>query len=361
MNTLSSKALWQQLHDKGLVEGDLPPAGKTESLWYVRFMLGAAGWIGSLFLLGFVAVGFSFVVDSPMAALVVGALACGGAFALFFNARDNDFFTQFALAVGLAGQLLLIYGLFELFEGNEVLFYGTVFVLEAVLTVVIPNFIYRVMTSLAAMVALCLTLSSGGAYGIAPGLSAAGFALIWLQESRWVGFSAICRPAGYGFALSLLLYWASMLWGRALWWPRSYKGASWISVYAPWLGKALVLAVFLAVVFVLLKRMHLAAGSRSGLTALGGATLVLLGSFPVPGIAEALLIMIIGFSICNRVLMGLGLLAFGVFLSNYYYMMQSTLLEKSLLLFGLGAGLLVSRLVLGKWLPPAALGGQADA
>ena len=42
---------WQTLLDAGLVSGAEPPAGKLESPWYVRLMLGVAGWIAALFLL----------------------------------------------------------------------------------------------------------------------------------------------------------------------------------------------------------------------------------------------------------------------------------------------------------------------
>ncbi len=361
MNFLSRQALWQKLQERDLVEGSVPALERTDSPWYVRVMLGIAGWIGSLFLFGFVGVGFSFVMQSAIASLVVGSLVCCGAFALFRLKRDSDFVTQFGLAVGLVGQMLLVYGFFELFGQNEAICYVAVFVVEVVLTMVMPNFIYRVISSMAAGVALSFALNSFGAYGVASALMAAGFALVWLQDARWVRFSRVCRPVGYGLALSLLLYRASLLWGRGLWWPRSYRGSNWLALYTPWLGKALLIAVFLAVVLVLLKRMHIAVAGRTGITILAGATLVMAVSFQTPGIASALLIIVIGFAVCNRVILGLGLLAFGSFLSNYYYMMQSTLLAKSMLLLGFGAVLLVSRLIIRAWLPPAGQGGHADA
>lgn len=361
MSTLSRQALWQRLQDGGQVEGDLPTMGKTESFWYVRVMLGAAGWIGSVFLLSFVGAAFSFVMQNAFASLLVGALLCGGAFALFKSKRDSDFITQFSLAIGLVGQMLLIYGLYKLFERDDPLFYAAVFVVEALLTVLMPNFIYRVMTSLAAAVALSFALNSAGVYGLATGVTAAGFAILWMQDIRWGRFSAICRPVGYGLTLSLLLYQSGILWGRGFWWPRSYKSTNWISIYAPWLGKALVLAVFLVVIFILLKRLHVVTVSRSGMAVLAAVTLVMAASFPAPGMVQALLILIVGFAVCNRVLIGLGLLALAGFLSNYYYMMQSTLLVKSMLLLGLGAILLVGRLLMRKWLPTTDTGGSVDA
>jgi hypothetical protein len=222
-----------------------------------------------------------------------------------------------------------------------------------------PNFISRVMTSMAAGIALAFTLNSFGLYGIATALTAAGFALIWMQEVRWVKFRQLCCPVGYGLALSLLLYRVSFLWGRSLWWSRSQRSGDWLLLYFPWLGKALLLAVSLAVACVLLRRLGLSAKSRPGMAVLVGAAVVLAITLQASGVASALLIMMVGFAVCNRILIGLGMLAFGSFLSNYYYLMNSTLMEKSMLLIGSGVLLLLGRLAVRSWL--SSPGGQADA
>ena len=82
---------------------------------------------------------------------------------------------------------------------------------------------------------------------------------------------------------------------------------------------------------------------------------------PAPGITTALLILLVGYAVRNQVLVGIGLLALGGFLSNYYYMMQSTLLVKSMLLVGFGAALIISRLLMQYWLPSVAVKGEGDA
>jgi len=360
MKSLSRQSLWQRLQAGGLVEGDLPAEDGAESPWFVRVMLGVAGWIGSLFLLGFVGVGFALVMESAVAALVTGALISGGAYAIFKARQQSDFFTQFGLAVGLAGQMLLLFGLFKLFEHNEPLVYGAAFIVEAFLAFAMPNFIYRVLASSGAALALTFALHSAGIYGLSAGVIAAGFALVWMQDVRWFRCNEICRPVGYGLALSLLYHKSGIFWGRWIWWSRS-AGPSWISQNAPWLGRALLLMVFLAVVVVILKRLQIASASRSGIAALAASALALVASFMVPGLGQALLILIVAYAVCNRALIGIGLLACAGFLSNYYYLMDSTLLTKSMILIGLGAALLIGRLVVRTWLPPQVTGGQADA
>lgn len=361
MSQLSRQALWERLRDAGLVAGALPDAGTIESPWYVRVMLGTAGWIGSLFLLGFVGVGFSFVMQNEVAALLLGILVCGGAWQLFKSRPDSDFITQFGLAIGLLGQMLVIYGLAELLGLKDSYLYAAVCCVEVILTLVMPNFIYRVLSSAAAAVALTLFLHSFAVYEVATPLIAAGFALLWLQDLKWLRFSELCRPAGYGLALALLCYRGGIVWGGGFGWYRHSGSDNLLALYSPWLGKGLLVAVFLVVTVCLLKRLQLALTGMTGLVLLGSSLLLVVAALPAQGLASALLILLVGFAVCNRVLLGLGLIACGGFLSNYYYMMQSTLLMKSMTLFVLGATLLVGRLILNKLWPAVVRGGPTDA
>ena len=60
---VTAAALWARLSADGLVEGEMPEPGRPASPWYVRTMLGIAGWIGALFLLAFLGAAFSLLVD----------------------------------------------------------------------------------------------------------------------------------------------------------------------------------------------------------------------------------------------------------------------------------------------------------
>src|SRR5262245_53549352 len=111
--------LWQQLSEAGLVQGDLPARVESPSPWFIRLMLGVAGWIGALFILGFVGAGLAFVFRNEAAALVVGLLCCAAAYAIFLSARRSELATQFGLAVSLAGQMMVIYGIHEGIVGSE--------------------------------------------------------------------------------------------------------------------------------------------------------------------------------------------------------------------------------------------------
>ena len=103
MTAMDRQELWARLRAADLVEGEPPAVAASRSPWFVRVMLGMAGWIGAMFLLGFVGVGFVMVIESATASFLLGAAVCAGAAFLFRAAPENDFMSQFGLAVSLAG------------------------------------------------------------------------------------------------------------------------------------------------------------------------------------------------------------------------------------------------------------------
>ena len=74
MTAPRGESLWAMLVAQGLASGEVPPRSEQRSPWYVRVMLGIAGWIGALFLFGFVGVIFALVMEHAFAAVAVGAL-----------------------------------------------------------------------------------------------------------------------------------------------------------------------------------------------------------------------------------------------------------------------------------------------
>ncbi|HEX7955166.1 MAG TPA: DUF4401 domain-containing protein, partial [Burkholderiales bacterium] len=95
MTGADAGALWARLRQAGLVEGDVPVVQAQITPWYIRAMLGIAGWIGAMFLLGFVGAAFAVVMKSAASSLIVGALLCAAATVMFRARPDGDFFGQF--------------------------------------------------------------------------------------------------------------------------------------------------------------------------------------------------------------------------------------------------------------------------
>jgi hypothetical protein len=324
------------LCDAGLADGDVPAPSAPRSPWYVRAMLGVAGWIGALFLLAFVGAGLAFVFDSEMASLIAGAACCGAAYAIFRAAPRNDLASQFALAVSLAGQVMFVFGIYEAVghgRDNAALPL-TIAVFEAVLAATIPSFIHRVWSTVASMVALGYALSLLGWPGLATGFVAAGFAVLWLTEPQWLARGDLWRPVGFGLAFSLLQFELMPLMGSE-YLLMGYR-VTLSSLWVLWIGPVLVAAAFIYAISRLLERHGVTPNSRTGMAVLVASVAVALATLKAPGVTASLLILVLGFAGGNRTLFGVGVVGLLGYLSHFYYSLHMTLLMKSAALFGTG-------------------------
>jgi hypothetical protein len=353
MNTLNTQQLWQNLQQQGLVTGDLPPANLSLTPWYIRVMQGIAGWIGALFLFVFVGFALTDILKSAELSITFGLLICAAAFFIFRWGQDSDFASQFGLAVSIAGQGVFIFGLFALFKNDSFVLLPlfSIFVFQALLALFIPNAIHRVFTSWSAVLALSFALNALGIYGVSTGIIALSFVLIWSNESLWAVHGKLWRPIGYGLALALVQNEVLHFFSREIWDISGHPNPSALMLYAPFISTVLVVFTFLWVVKRLLDREKILLNNPVAQVAIAAALLLGILSFVAQGMATALLILLLGFATGNRVLMGLGLIALGGFISHYYYQLNNTLLFKSLVLALSGAVLLSVRFALQKYFP----------
>jgi hypothetical protein len=256
------------------------------------------------------------------------------------------------LAASLAGQVLLVFGLVGNSTFDIASRYFVVFLLEIALALLMPNFIHRVLSSWAAMAALSFWLDRLGLRGVAPGIAAAGVAMLWLNELAWTGWDGLCRPIAYGLVLALLQITAMPLVGQLDWLLSSGGGNPWLYPRSAVLGASLVAAVLLVTVWRLLDREGQAPAGGVGIAAQAATIALALASYFAPGLGTAALVLLLGFAAGNRVLVGLGVFALGAYLSHYYYQLQQTLLLKSMVLALSGALLLSARAALNRWLGP---------
>lgn len=356
---MSAQDLWDRLAAEQLVEGERPAPGPAQSPWYVRVMLGIAGWIGALFLLGFVGAAFAFVMEDSTAALIVGGACCAGAFALYRSLRGQDFGDQFALALSLAGQVLLVIGLTEILAPGQSPFYFAIAAIQAGLALAIPNFLHRVLTSAGAAVALAFAVAQLSLHGLAAPLLCAGLAWVWLEPARWARSGRLWRPIGYGLVLALLLVETFRLLGAAQWFGLGGETPGRMQIYGPLIGRGLSAALLVLVAVILSRREGHSSTGRVTLAAAGGALLLGLFSLGAPGLASALLILLLGFAAGNRLLMALGVLGLFGFASHFYYSLHATLLAKSGLLAATGLCLLAAYVIIRRLPASAAEAGHA--
>src|SRR5262249_19737010 len=134
-------------------------------------------------------------------ALIVGVIACVVAAVLFHKLPENDFAGQFAFAVSLAGQALIVFGIADT-VGKSVAVVGTVIaVMQAVLFWVVPNYVHRIWAAASGACALAMALADMGLLAITPALALVAFAWVWLKEFDFAKGSLV-RAGGYGLALA---------------------------------------------------------------------------------------------------------------------------------------------------------------
>ena len=338
----SAEALWACLARASLVKGEMPPEHSVAAPWYVRTMLCFAGVLAAAFLLGFVAVGATFLVENSTAASATGLALVAAAYALLRSAPRSDFAAMFALAVSFAGQALFVFGFLALFDGaaDAGRWLATAGV-EILLALVMPNFIHRLMSAYAAGVAATYALVSLGAGHFAAGLALL-VAFLWLNEARHAGKHAALVPIAYGLTLAFIHIESLAFGGHRMALPHTLEAAPW---GAAWLGETLAGAALLASVATLLKRAGAKWAGRRAALALVACAAIALASFEAPGIAGGLMIVLLGHANGNRVLAGLGLAGLVFYVSAYYYLLELSLLHKSAVLAATGLVLLAARWV----------------
>ena len=346
--------LWQRLAKNDLVKGEEPLLAEDGGPWYVRAMLGIAGWIGALFMLGALFSGFAMLFDSALAAGVLGLVACIVSVVIYRSLKNNDFMAQFGFAISLAGQGLLIFSMLQglqLFEGGEE-FIGqirllafTLVVLQAILFLMIPNFLHRIWSGVIGLGALTFLMIQFGLYPLTLAILLAAVAIFWLQEFSWAKYSSMVQALGYSFVFVCFahLVTENQVLGMSRFWQEAFGVAPLGGAWGYTVAALLLGVVLVAVVFVLLKRAGIKPISDMGLPALLLALLMALVGIRAPGISIALVFVLIGYAHGNRVLTGIGLVTLVVFLSQFYYQLNLTLLQKSLVLFFSGIALLLLR------------------
>ena len=347
MNSSDRAALWDRLRAEGLAEGDVPPARESAVPWYVRAMIGIAGWIAACFLLVFVGVGFEFVFRTGPAAITVGLVLCGAAIALFWKFPAHDFVSQFALAASVAGQALVVAGLFMAFRHPGAGVFATIAVFEIALALIAPHSIHRTLSTFAASMLLLYALILAHLAFVFPALIAMAFVMLELDAGR-SATPKIWQPISAGLALGLLLVVPASLAFGVL---SDLVGSSAPpDTSAAWMASVLAAVVLVGTVAILLMRNNVLLGGRAGVTTLAACAAVALAAWQVPALIAALTVIIVAFASGRRALMGLGIVAMAANLAYYYYSLDATLFAKSMSMLAIGALLLAARFAAARWI-----------
>ncbi|MGR4069751.1 DUF4401 domain-containing protein [Billgrantia sp. C5P2] len=323
-----------------MTEGEGEPT--LETPWFVRALQAFSGWLAALFLLGFIAMGVAFVVESSAAAAMLGLVMIVGAFALL-KAAPGDFLEHLALAGSLTGQLLVAWALADAVGDMNASLWWSLLVLQVILAVVMPSLTHRAFSAFAASLALYLALAEGvSAPSLAGGLVVLGLTAIWLNEFRWPARLRAVQALGYGLLLGLLAIQAMEHFGQSLLIGRYYDGTG-LAWLEPWAGDALGMLALLLLIRNVFQ--HHAGAVAPGLraAAYGAVAVLMLLSLQAHGLSQGAVVVVLGFAIANRLVMGFGGLLLLLSITNYYYWLEVTLLTKAMTLFAMGVVLLAIR------------------
>jgi hypothetical protein len=328
MNARAREALWARLSAAGLVNGAVPEPAPDDGVWYVRAMIGAAAWIAALLLLAFVGVGAHDLLRTNTARAVAGVVLCAVA-AIVLQRAGGTFVTQLALAFSLTGQGLFAVGMLGSFRAHGMPAATGAWVVaafEALLALAVPGFVHRVFCALGAALAIGYALAAAGLGTLGLPLCAAAFVAVELDDARVARFPRAWPAFGIGLALAVIAVLPLQL-GPDDW--RFWRTRQAELLFGPRFADAVMGAVFLGAALWLLARSGIERRGTAYVGALAGALALALASFWIPGLAAALLILLVGFATTQRPLAGLGMLALLAALSRYYHTLAATLLVKS--------------------------------
>ena len=332
-------------------------AAAAPSPWFISLLFGFSGVFASLFFIGFLTLILdnTGLLDSTLALFIIGAiLSVSGGF-LFYNARlrHSAFWNSLAFAVTLAGQGYIAYALLAS-EITEPLSIVLLFLVQLLMTVVIPNFVYRLLSATLALVCLLYLLNYYHLSEVSLGLLALITSVTHLQRytlavfipRKWrMNALEIMSAMGYASAyvlLSISVYFIAAEYGN------SFDSDGKAFSYNYYLAQGLLTLASLYAAYLILKRYHSKLLSTAGL--LISAAIVLLGimSIYVSGLLATSLIIIIATANSQRVLLGLSVIALVGYIFWYYYQLDTSLLVKSVSLFVIGIALLLLRWLLIK-------------
>ena len=335
----------------------------ARSPWFISLLFGMSGILASLFFIGFLTLMLdnTGLLDSTLAVIIIGALlSIIGGF-LFYNARSrhSPFWNGLAFAITLAGQGYIAFALLAS-EIAEPLNIMLLLLVQLLMTIVIPNFIYRLLSATLALSCLFYLLNYYHLSEVSLGLLALITSVAHLQRytlaafipTKWrASFFDISSAIGYASAYVLLnisVYFIAAEYGNSFDNLDSLDNYGEAFSYNYYLAQGLLTLASLYAAYLILKRYHIKLLSAAGL--LISAAIIILGviSIYVSGLLATSLIIIIATANSQRVLLGLGVIALVGYIFWYYYQLDTTLLVKSASMLVIGIALLLLRWLLIK-------------
>ena len=340
---------WTRLRDAGLVAGDLPDASTASAPWYIGAMLGAAAWLAALFLLFFLGMLLEDVVKKPLGAIVCGLAVTMLAGFVLRRSVEHAFVSQLAIAFSLAGQGLVLAGLVMDSGRGESLRWLVFAAFEIALLVAVPHAAHRVLATMGAAAALLMASWGVGLQPLFLPTMLAGFVVAQSRMLAAAPEPKLWHALSVGLVLAVL---AAIVIGelpRELLFRRERPALP--PSTARWIVAAALACIGAWSGLVVVRDATGRSGSRTGLIAAAMLAALALVALAVPGIAAAIVVLLLAQAAGQPVVTGLSAIALVASLGHYYYQLETTLLAKAGGIAAIGGALLIARAVMLRLVP----------
>lgn len=298
----------------------LPFVGEVSTVplsrpWYISLLLNASGWIAGLFLLFFV--GILFQPKTPEGFFFSGLFCLSAAFGLFAVDKRGDFVAQLALALSVAGQVLMVITMFDGKFGSTLSLW-LIFFMQAGLVIIMPNALHRGLSAFFACIALSMAMR---------------LSLFGQESTHSFGFSTFTQTVAPTLSYALLTWAATWLPIAALIWTLIRTEAHWMAHQRQALVRPALSGLIVGLAFATMashpfelfdmRRQHF---EDTGYLALWPFLSALLAAGAIAA----------GFALRSRALMGIAFVGALIHISHFYYALGTSLLSKSVLMVVMG-------------------------
>jgi hypothetical protein len=302
----------------------------NERPWFISIVLGLSGWLAGIFALACVAL--LFKPDTPAGFAGAGLILLLAAFGLYAADRSGAFFDQLALALSIAGQLALTWAAADALK-SEATTAALVAMMQVILLFVMPNALAKVLAAVFACCAWALAIrfawwGPSDSYVMHQQITLAHALLAWFVV--WIPIIA----AVYGLIKTERLWMASRL--RRLARP-ALNGLLVSLALATWVSEP-----------------------NTNVLLWGGERQVptnWLSLWPLLGAAGALYAALAAFQLRSRAMIGVSIAGALLHVAQFYYLLGTSLLMKSVIMLGVG----VAALVTAYWLNDRNMQIESDA
>ena len=355
--------------DKNAKTDNVEPGNQPDNTpWFINLFFGFSGVVSSVFLVGFLTLLLTQIgiFEHAGLQLIIGIALSAIAFAAFTHkkTRHNTFWNSLAFAISGAGQLYLLFALFSsaLTDLSKIWLFV---LLQIIMTLIMPNFVYRLLSSMAALGGLVYLLNFYQLPELSIGLLALITIVVNLQRypllSRLSDKEQITKGQLVALDISRALSYASaiILLGISVYLISAEYGRNFINngqvfSYNYILAQGLLILTSLYATYLILKRYYIALLAKPSLIFMGIVIILGILSVYVSGLLATSLVIAIAFANSQRVLLGLGVLSLVGYIFWYYYQLDTSLLIKSGSMLIIGLAVLLLRELLKRLSSPKA-------